>query len=185
MPPSAARSPSTVPAALLTLSLASAWSPVALATNGYFTHGIGTYNKAQAGSGTASPEQAIDAANNAATGALLGTRTDVGLGLFSPRRSYTAGASQLNGELGAFTVDEGRVDSGSEYFLIPYVARNWSRGEDRAITALFYGRGGMNTDYRGGSASFDPDGPGPAPVGSFPGSFGAGNAGVDLTQAFF
>jgi long-chain fatty acid transport protein len=77
------------------------------------------------------------------------------------------------------------VDSDSEYFLIPYIARNWSRGEDRAVTVLFYGRGGTNTDYRGGSATFDPDGPGPAPITSLPGSFGAGNAGVDLTQGFF
>ena len=39
----------------------------AMATNGYFTHGIGTHNKAQAGSGTASPEQAIDAARERLT----------------------------------------------------------------------------------------------------------------------
>src|SRR5690606_14657735 len=47
-----------------------------------------------------------------------------------------------------------------------------------------YGRGGMNTDYSGGAASFDPDGPGPAAVDTFEGSYGAGSAGVDLSQLF-
>jgi long-chain fatty acid transport protein len=32
----------------------------AFATNGYFTHGIGTKNKSMAGSGIALPEDAID-----------------------------------------------------------------------------------------------------------------------------
>ena len=31
----------------------------AMATNGYFTHGIGTKNKGQAGAGVANPEEAI------------------------------------------------------------------------------------------------------------------------------
>ena len=42
----------------------------------------------------------------------------------------------------------------------------------------------MNTDYSSGSATFDPDGPGPAPVMSMPGPYGAGAAGVDLAQLF-
>ena len=156
----------------------------AFATNGYFTHGIGTYNKAQAGAGVAMPEQAIDAANNAASGVLVGDRLDLGAAIFSPRRSYRASESQLDGQFGAFTIDAGEVDSGREYFAIPYLARNWQLDESRAVSALFYGRGGMNTDYSGGSATFDPDGPGPAPVTSRPGPFGAGVAGVNLNQAF-
>lgn len=156
----------------------------AFATNGYFTHGIGTYNKAQAGAGVASPEQAIDAANNAASGVFVGDRLDVGAAIFSPRRGYRAGESQLDGQRGAFTVDAGKVDSGREYFAIPYLAKNWRLGDDRAVSAVFYGRGGMNTDYSDGSATFDPDGPGPAPVATRPGPFGAGAAGVNLNQAF-
>jgi long-chain fatty acid transport protein len=154
------------------------------ATNGYFTHGIGTQNKAQAGAGTATPEQAIDAATNAAAGVLVGDRTDIGLAIFSPRREYSAGESQLNGQFGAFSLTEETVSSGSEWFPIPYIAKSWHLDEDRAFTALFYGRGGMNTDYTGGSATFDPDGPGPAPVMTLPGTFGAGNTGVNLNQAF-
>ena len=42
----------------------------------------------------------------------------------------------------------------------------------------------MNTDYSSGSATFDPDGPGPAPVMSMPGPYGAGAAGGDLAQLF-
>lgn len=42
----------------------------------------------------------------------------------------------------------------------------------------------MNTDYQTGSAIFDPDGIGPAPVSTLSGSYGSGDAGVDLTQAF-
>ena len=44
----------------------------------------------------------------------------------------------------------------------------------------------MNTKYSGGSATFDPDGPGPATATTFPGVFGGGNkTGVDLSQALF
>jgi long-chain fatty acid transport protein len=156
----------------------------AMATNGYFTHGIGTHNKALAGAGVASPEHAIDAANNAASGVLVGDRLELGLALFSPRREYTAGPSQVNGNFGAFTIGEGTVESGSEWFPIPYIAKSWSLENERAISLLFYGRGGMNTDYSGGSALFDPDGPGPAPVLELPGTFGTGQTGVNLNQAF-
>jgi long-chain fatty acid transport protein len=166
------------------IALALLASGNAMATNGYFTHGIGTHNKAQAGSGVASPEQAIDAANNPASGVIVGDRLDLGLAIFSPRRSYDASDSQINGNFGAFTINADNVESGSEWFPIPYVAKSWTLENDAAITALFYGRGGMNTDYKDGSASFDPDGPGPAPVMTLPGTFGAGNTGVDLNQAF-
>jgi long-chain fatty acid transport protein len=170
--------------AATTLSITMLSPGLALATNGYFTHGIGTQNKAQAGAGTASPEQAIDAATNAAAGVLVGNRLDAGLAIFSPRREYTASGSQVNGQFGAFTIGEGTVESSSEWFPIPYIAKSWKLENERAITALFYGRGGMNTDYQGGSATFDPDGPGPAPVMTLPGTFGTGVTGVNLNQAF-
>ena len=74
----------------LALALA---APSALATNGYFTHGVGAHNKAQAGAGLASPSQAIDAANNPASAVLVDDQTNASLSIFSPRRSYTASAS--------------------------------------------------------------------------------------------
>ena len=50
----------------------------ASATNGYFTHGIGTKNKGQAGAGIAEPEEAIAMATNPASAALVGSRLEIG-----------------------------------------------------------------------------------------------------------
>ena len=154
------------------------------ATNGYFTHGIGTHNKAMAGAGTASPSQAIDAANNPAAAAMVGDRMDAGLSIFSPRRSYKTTDSQLNGQFGSFTVGPNDIDSDAEWFPIPYFAKTFPLENDRALGFTMFGRGGMRTDYSGGTATFDPDGPGPAPVMTLDGSFGDGNLGVDLSQLF-
>ncbi|MEQ3695564.1 MAG: outer membrane protein transport protein [Pseudomonadales bacterium] len=154
------------------------------ATNGYFTHGIGSHNKALAGAGLAQPSQAIDAASNPAAGALLDDQWNAGLALFSPRREYTASSSLANGNGGAFTLEPGTVKSESNWFAIPYLAKNWRLSEDSAVTFSLYGRGGMNTNYTDGSATFDPDGPGPAGVGTYPGTFGSGDTGVNLSQMF-
>jgi len=160
------------------------------ATNGYFTHGIGPASKAMAGAGDARPSMAIDAANNPASGALLEESTDMGLALFAPYREYTVSDSMVNGQMGAFTLQssmdsvEGTVKSDRNLFAIPHFAKNWRLSEVSALTLSFYGRGGMNTTYRQGAATFDPDGPGPAPVMTLEGTFGAGNAGVNLSQAF-
>jgi long-chain fatty acid transport protein len=68
---------------------------------------------------------------------------------------------------------------------------NWRLDEQSAVAASFYARGGMNTQWEGGTATFDPDGAmGPAPPTTFKGTFGGGmgggdgNAGVDLMQGF-
>lgn len=100
-------------------------TPMAFATNGYFTHGVGSHNKAQAGAGLASPSQAIDAANNPASAILVDDQTNASLSIFSPRRSYTASASMAQGNGGAFSImTQGELDSGSEYFLCPPSPRN-------------------------------------------------------------
>jgi long-chain fatty acid transport protein len=156
----------------------------ALATNGYFTHGTGTKNKGMVGAGIALPQDAVDAINNPAVAVLVGENMQIGAALFSPVRSYSTTPSQINGNFGAFTIGPGSVDSDSEYFVIPHFARSWQRDNDTALVLAFYGRGGMNTDWRSGTATFDPDGPGPAPVMTLPGTFGAGDAGVDYSQAF-
>ncbi len=154
------------------------------ATNGYFTHGLGVKNKSMAGAGTAAPAEAMAVANNPAAAILVGDRYEIGLSIFSPRRYYQTSASLANGQGGAFTLGPDDIDSDSEYFYIPHFARTWLLDDSSAMGLAFYGRGGMNTDYSGGSATFDPDGPGPAPVMTFPGTFGGGNAGVDFSQAF-
>jgi len=159
-------------------------SPLALATNGYFTHGVGTKIKGMAGAGTASPQEAIANAVNPAAAVIMGDKFETGLAIFSPRRAYTATPSLANGQGGAFTINPGEVKSESNFFPIPYVAMTWGWQENNALGVSIYGRGGMNTDYTSGSATFDPDGPGPAPVMSLPGSYGGGDAGVNLMQLF-
>ena len=164
--------------------LGAAVSSSAFATNGYFTHGTGTKNKGMAGAGLATPEDSISIANNPAA-ALVGVgHLDVGAALFSPLRSYSSSASLANGNGGAFTIGPNDIDSDRNYFVIPHVSYAWELSPESAIGVAFYGRGGMNTKWQGGTASFDPDGPGPAPVMTLDGTFGGGKAGVDLSQAF-
>ncbi len=166
----------------------------AFATNGYFTHGTGTKNKAMAGSGIALPEDAIDVTNNPAVAPFVGDQLVFGAALFSPVRKYETSCTQppfcANGMGGAFTIGPNRLTSDSEYFVIPHIAKSWQLENDAAWALSFYGRGGMNTNWKGGTATFDPDGPGPAPIMTFPGTYGDGafggngNAGVNLSQAF-
>ncbi|NOX68261.1 MAG: hypothetical protein GXP15_03670 [Gammaproteobacteria bacterium] len=168
---------------LITVALTLA-SGSASATNGYFTHGTGTKNKGMAGAGLAMPEDAISMANNPAA-ALFGTgRLDVGAALFTPWRDYKTSASQANGAGGAFTIGPNDIKSSRNYFVIPHIAYAWKLNEESAFGVAFYGRGGMNTEWDGGSATLDPDGPGPAPITTFTGTFGGGTAGIDLSQAF-
>lgn len=160
------------------------------ATNGYFTHGTGTKNKGLAGSGLAMPEDAISIANNPASAVLNAGKYEAGLAVFSPKRHYETSASQVNGNYGAFTIGPNDIDSSKDYFFIPHMAGAWKIDDDSAWGVAFYGRGGMNTKWQGGTATFDPDGPGPAPIMTLPGTYGAGlfggngTAGVDLSQAF-
>lgn len=168
---------------LLTVALTLA-SGSASATNGYFTHGTGTKNKGMAGAGLAMPEDAISMANNPAAAVLTTGRLDAGAALFTPWRSYKTSASQLNGTMGSFTIGPNDIDSARNYFIIPHVAYAWKLSDTSAIGVAFYGRGGMNSEWDGGSATLDPDGPGPAPITTFTGTFGGGTAGVDFSQAF-
>ncbi len=105
----------------------------AMATNGYFTHGTGTKNKAMAGAGIALPEDSIDSVNNPAAAALVGENLQLGLALFSPRRSYQTSESLLNGQMGAFTIGPNNLDSSSEYFAIPHISKSWNNGEGMGI----------------------------------------------------
>ena len=190
-----------VTAALLATGLF-AFSSAAMATNGYFTHGVGTASKGMAGTGIGSNADmgAIMSASNPALGVFASDRWEAGLSIFSPRRSFVAGPSQLNGALipidpdnnvflPSHTIAPGEYDSSSEYFPIPYIAKNWSLANDGNITAAFYGRGGMNTDWDDSNISatsyFCGGNPQLAePPATGPGPYCAGVAGVDLSQAF-
>ena len=162
-------------------------SGAAMATNGYFTHGVGTESKGMAGTGVGSDAAngPIIVATNPALGVFTSDSWELGLGAFSTMRSYKASSSLALGSGGAFTIGPGNYDSSSELFPIPYIAKSWSLDNGLAISALFYGRGGMNTDWDDPNATafFDPTGMGGIGV-EFPGTYGNGDAGVDLSQAF-
>ena len=103
----------------------------AFATNGYFTHGIGTKNKSMAGSGIALPEDAIDMANNPAVAPFVGDQLIVGLALFSPHRNYETSESQLNGQFGSFTIGPNDLDSKNKLFAIPMISKSFSLSSNR------------------------------------------------------
>ena len=159
------------------------------ATNGYFTHGTGTKNKGMAGSGLAMPEDAISVANNPAAALANTGKYDLGLAVFVPDRYYETTPSQLNGQFGAFTIGPTKQRSSNKFHFIPHMAGSWKINDESAWAAAFYGRGGMNTKWDWGTATFSPQ-PGVAPVGTYAGTYGGGlfggngGAGVDLMQAF-
>jgi long-chain fatty acid transport protein len=117
-----------------------------------------------------------------------GARYDVGVAAFSPMRSYsvTRGPTPTPGcgPLGCtFSIGDGdqSIDSENEMFLIPQFGYNWVLDDDSSIGVSVFGNGGMNTEYKGGTARvFD----GVSSFNTLPGTFGDGTAGVDLSQLF-
>lgn len=170
----------------LTLLLLLGLPATALATNGYFSHGTSVAEKGLAGAGVAYSQDTLAAANNPAGMVWQGARYDIGAALFSPRRSYSAtgSPSQACSASGCtFSIGDGdqKIDSENEIFLIPQFGYNWALGTERTIGVSVFGNGGMNTEYKGGTAVV-PDG-----VGGFntlPGTYGDGTAGVNLEQLF-
>jgi long-chain fatty acid transport protein len=159
----------------------------ASATNGYYTHGTGTKSKAQAGAGSANPEETLILATNPAGIAYVPESIDAGLGIFSPMRSYRTTDSLANGACSpqgcANTIGPNDLQSENEFFPIPHVAMNWALSDSDFVAAAFYARGGMNTKWVGGTATYDPTFGQGTPT-TFPGTYGGGTAGVDLMQAF-
>ena len=139
----------------------------AFATNGYFPHGYGIRAKGMGGASVAMTEDSMGGANNPAGMVWVGSRLDVGVDLFSPRRDATrsdAGFATLNGS----------VDSQSKNFLVPEFGYNRMLGSDMSLGVTVYGNGGMNTNYPQGDFNC---GGGPANM-----LCGSGNLGVDLMQ---
>src|SRR5437868_12286704 len=91
----------------------------ALATNGYFSHGYSTAQRALGGAGTAYASDPLSVAINPASVAFLPQQLEFNLGLFSPGRSYTAGERGTNANAGIVTLDAGRFDSFRPRFGIP------------------------------------------------------------------
>lgn len=132
-------------------------SPLAHATNGYFSHGYGMKAKGMAGVGIALPQDSIAAATNPAGMVMIGSRIDLGLDIFMPSR----GAEVANaGGLANGTFD----GNGKSKFFIPEFGYNRVMDENMSLGLSVYGNGGMNTDYK--TSPFGP------------------NAGINLEQLF-
>ena len=183
-------------------------APLAQATNGYFMHGYSTKNKGLAGAGAAFSQDAMAAAVNPAGMAFVERRVDLGLQIFAPSpRGYTATGTPpvpvgtFFGPLPglcpdptvvpcrtAFSVNPGSVESENDMFLIPHFAYNHLLTEKTTFGIAIYGNGGMNTEYKSGSATLvDANSASPTfgTYQEFPGVYGAGTAGVNLEQMFF
>lgn len=126
----------------------------AQATNGYFSHGYSVAQRALGGAGTAYAVDALAPAINPANVVFTGQRFDLSVGLFSPRRWYTASERGPGAGPGIFSIAPGEVRSERELFGIPAMAYAQPLDENSAWGLALYGNGGMNTDYRGHSARF-------------------------------
>src|SRR5512146_1762946 len=135
---------------LLTSALLAAFAipSVALATDGYFPHGYGMKAKGMGGASVARTDDAYGGANNPASMVWAGDRFDIGLDLFSPRRSIERSGGGSPGP--GFTTMDGSVDSGSNLFFVPELGYNRMIRWDMSVGVSVYGNGGMNTDYDGG-----------------------------------
>ncbi len=135
---------------------------LALATNGYFSHGYGVKAQGLAGTGIALPQDALAAATNPAGTAFVGDRLDLGLTWFRPSRG-----SEINGNRAGLN---GSYDGNdTQNFVIPEIGYVKQLSPSIAAGVAVYGNGGMNTDY------------GSNPFRAFGGN---GSAGVNLEQLF-
>jgi long-chain fatty acid transport protein len=172
------------PTGVFLILLGLLFSHSGFATNGYFPHGVGTKNKSMAGAGMAMPEDAISIVNNPAVAVFLENRTDVGLSVFQPRRNYTTFFDGSEGENNTFAIGPADIDNDKDLFFTPEIARTHQLSNDSAFAWAFYMQSGMATSFKGGFATFDPDGDGPSGIQSLPGTFGDGTTGMELSQAF-
>ena len=167
------------------------------ATNGYFAHGYSSSEKGTAGAGVAWGRDSLAIATNPANLMHLEERTDLGFSIFNPNRSYTitgnpslpAGFTPVIGGFPGcanpgvepcqvpFSQTPGKVDSSRNYFVIPSFGMTFDIDDSSKWGIAIYGNGGMNTQYESGSAVvLDPM---TNTMVELPGTFGAGDAGVD------
>ncbi|MBI1173770.1 MAG: long-chain fatty acid transporter [Sideroxydans sp.] len=138
-------------------------SPLAHATDGYFSHGYGMKAKGMGGAGIALPQDALAAATNPAGMVMVGDRIDFGIDYFKPTRSaQTVGTAGGTGAL-----DQSLNGNGTSSFLIPEFGYNKMISSDTSLGIAVYGNGGMNTTYTSNVKLF-----------------GTTNAGIDMSQLF-
>jgi long-chain fatty acid transport protein len=139
----------------------------AAATNGYFPHGYSMKSKGMGGAQTALAQDSMGGATNPASMVWAGSRMDLGLDVFMPKRDAERTGSAL-------PTLNGKVESGSRRFYVPEFGYNRMMGSDWSLGISVYGNGGMNTDYPAGNFNC---GGGPANI-----HCGAGGIGVDMSQ---
>ena len=170
-------------AAISTLALGLGIS-AANATEGYFANGIGARHKALAGAGAADSRDVTATTNNPAGLVHAPDEAAISASLFSPLRGFTGSAPN---PFPGFTTG-GKVESKSEYFVIPNIAISKSFQGNPLFDVLGFsisGNGGMNTDYRGSSRNVAVGNcftPAFVAIGSQTGAFCFGKAGVNLEQ---
>ncbi len=147
-----------------------AWlvSPVAFATNGYFAIGYGTAADGMGGAAVAYPQNSISAAANPADLSDVGTRFDIGVGVFDPRRC--AGEVGLNDGSPNGSGGTECVKSGSNTYLVPGMGVSFAYNHRWSFGVAAVGNGGMDTTYSTNFFSTTPN--------------GGGKLGVDLVQLF-
>ena len=150
-------------------------SPLANATNGYFSHGYGMKAKGMGGAATAMAIDAMGGANNPASMVWVGDRLDVGIDWFSPKREASRTGSALAGNVD-FT-----EASSSDNFFVPEFGYNHMLNSNMSLGITVYGNGGMNTSYTSGTSVATCAAMGGAPAPSNP-LCGMGELGVNLEQ---
>jgi long-chain fatty acid transport protein len=151
---------------------------MALATNGYFSHGYGMTAKGMGGASTAMTKDTFGGANNPASMVWVGNRLDVGVDWFRPIRS-----AERTGSTPGFIAVDAQATSDSNDFLVPEFGYNMMLNPNLSLGVTVYGNGGMNTDYPGGQigaasmcAGFNPG------KTSYNMLCGDGKLGIDLMQ---
>ena len=134
----------------------------ALATDGYFLHGIGAKAKGNAGVAIALPQEATAIATNPASATQVDHRLDIGMDIFIPRRD-----AQIEGNQAGL---DGEYDgNGANPFILGDIAYVRPLSDRVSVGLVVYANGGMNSVYERNPFA----------------AFGAsGDAGVDLKQGF-
>lgn len=143
-------------------------SPLAHATNGYFSHGFGIKAKGMGGVGIALPQDSLAAATNPAGMVMVGERVDLGVDFFRPVRN-----AEIVGNPGGAAINQSLSANEDSSFLIPEFGYNKMINPDMSLGVSVYGNGGMNSSYS-------------TPINIFSNGAGAGatKAGVDFMQLF-
>lgn len=155
---------------LLPIAAACVAAP-ALATNGYFPHGYGLKAKGMGGVSTALAQDSLGGATNPASMVFAGSRLDLGVDWFSPKRD-----AERSGAVGPGAGVNGKVESDKTNFFVPEFGYNQMLNTDLSVGVSVYGNGGMNTTYPQGNFNCG------AGAGTANILCGSGPLGVDLTQ---